>query len=256
MTDYARWDKFADDVSDDDAPKTELKLPKDRAHSARAFPGRLIACVASVENAYPHYYDWTMINDSDDGDFVVLAHDKEQQQSIIERNSQTYAARTARFLLLHHFAGYYAETDIMPIVPIQQWLRRFGRDEPLQKEHLLVVGLARPFRGEDGTPFELCGSCFASATEKHPVLLDAASKPGTASNALTAAVISHLQKENPSQLQNLPASAETDGAHVRCATGDVLVLPYRAFGFFPSEDLRLTGKPERQRLVQKAARPV
>ena len=63
MTDYAKWDKFADDISDDDAPKTQLKLPKARAHSARAFPGRLIACVENVENAYPHYYDWTMIND-------------------------------------------------------------------------------------------------------------------------------------------------------------------------------------------------
>ena len=38
MTDYAKWDKFADDISDDDAPKTQLKLPKARAHSARAFP--------------------------------------------------------------------------------------------------------------------------------------------------------------------------------------------------------------------------
>ena len=45
MTDYAKWDKFADDISDDDKPRTELKLPKARAHSARAFPGRLIACV-------------------------------------------------------------------------------------------------------------------------------------------------------------------------------------------------------------------
>ena len=51
MTDYAKWDKFADDISDDDAPKTQLKLPKARAHSARAFPGRLIACVENVENA-------------------------------------------------------------------------------------------------------------------------------------------------------------------------------------------------------------
>ena len=68
MTDYAKWDKFADDISDDDKPRTELKLPKARAHSARAFPGRLIACVENVENAYPHYYDWTMINDGDDGE--------------------------------------------------------------------------------------------------------------------------------------------------------------------------------------------
>ena len=45
------------------------------------------------------------------------------------------------------------------------------------------------------------------------------------------------------------------GHHARCAPGDVLVLPYRAFGFFPSEDKRLTGEPSRQRLVQKAARP-
>jgi len=253
MTDYAKWDKFADDISDDDAPKTQLKLPKARAHSARAFPGRLIACVDNVENAYPHYYDWTMINDGDDGDFVVLAHDPTQQQAIISQNYEQ--GGTARFLLIHHFAGYYADADVMPIVPIQQWLRRFDRDEPLQKEHLLVVGLSRPFRGDDGSPFELCGWCFASATEKHPVLLDAASRPGSPSEALTSAVVSHLQKWNPSALNKLPDSASKDGSHIRCAPGDVLVLPYRAFGFFPSEDKRLTGEPSRQRLVQKAARP-
>ena len=36
---------------------------------------------------------------------------------------------------------------------------------------------------------------------------------------------------------------------------EALPLPYRAFGFFPSEDKRLSGEPSRQRLVQKAARP-
>ena len=119
----------------------------------------------------------------------------------------------------------------------------------------MVVGLSRPFRGDDGSPFELCGWCFASATEKHPVLLDAAGRPGSPSEALTSAVISHLQKWNPSALQKLPDAASKDGSHIRCSPGDVLVLPYRAFGFFPSEDKRLTGEPSRQRLVQKAARP-
>ena len=119
----------------------------------------------------------------------------------------------------------------------------------------MVVGLSRPFRADDGSPFELCGWCFASATEKHPVLLDAAGRPGSPSHALTSAVISHLQKWNPSALNKLPDAASKDGSHIRCAPGDVLVLPYRAFGFFPSEDKRLSGEPSRQRLVQKAARP-
>ena len=124
MTDYAKWDKFAEDISDDDKPRTELKLPKARAHSARAFPGRLIACVDNVENAYPHYYDWTMINDGDDGDFVVLAHDPTQQQSIISQNYKQ--GGTARFLLIHHFAGYYAETCRKYLVPYLACLRGLG----------------------------------------------------------------------------------------------------------------------------------
>ena len=139
----------------------------------------------------------------------------------------------------------------MPIVPIQQWLRRFDRDEPLQKEHLLVAGLS-PFRGDDGSPFELCGWCFASATEKHPVLLDAAGRPGSPSQALTSAVISHLQKE--------PVGAP-EAAGLRVKGRPPRVLASATCSCCPTGPLAssrprtLAAGPPCQRLVQKAARP-
>ena len=254
MTDYAKWDKFADDISDDDAPKTELKLPKARAHSASAFPGRLIACVENVENAYPHYYDWTMINDGDDGDFVVLAHDPTQQQ--VDHLPKLQARRHGAVFAHTSLCGYYADPDVMPIVPIQQWLRRFDRDEPLQKEHLLVVGVIKAVPGRRrGRPSSFAGGASRPPPKKHPVLLDAAGRPGSPSEALTSAVISHLQKWNPSALQKLPDSAATDGHSYKVLARRRARAALPGLWLLPVGGQRLSGSRRASAAVQKAARP-
>ena len=131
---------------------------------------------------------------------------------------------------------------------------RFDRDEPLQKEHLLVVGLSRPFRADDRSPFELWRLVLQGLTEQHPVLLmlrdDRLHRSADVCRDFTfAEVETRLPRSCP-----ILRPKDGLGYGVRCSPYGPKRL-YRAFGFFPSEDKRLTWRCRRARLCKKAAPP-
>ena len=290
---YNKWDAIVDSSDEDDAsPEAAVARASKKKDENNPFPKVLIM---TSKGGYPHEDDWKVANSAPmDDDFLILKHGDRAAAAVVKKYYPWfYEAYVAlghgveradlfRYLMVHQSAGFYADVDVMPIVPVKDWLRRFGWEhgvDGFNAMNLLVVGLEFPWEGDDGEPFQLCQWCFGASCPDHPILYaaaDAAVKRSkeipfshdnvtkrTGPIAFTAAVIDYLRAHGcGAAVDALPAAAEPRGLYVpvdATSSCGLLVLPYRAFGYHPGpfhakiakgKGADLVKGPDTQRLIQ------
>jgi hypothetical protein len=176
-----------------------------------------------------------------------------------------------RVLATYKLGGLYADNDVEPLVPIDQWLPKFGYTASVAS-NLLVVGVEFP-RSRGGLSLQIVNYNFLSTHPGHPALRAVIDAMNNASAAMAEGADSVIFRTGPlaftrGVFQWLghgvdPAATEASGVlferteeagqwgdtGTRTGTGAgagagagtgrrrrtwrLLVLPYRAFGHHP-----------------------
>ena len=191
-----------------------------------------------------------------------------------------------RYLAIHHQGGIYSDCDIEPYACVANWLTLFdwyeGR-EGLRLDKLLIVGLE--FDSDAGWGFEslnngtarntsrvqLCQWAFAATAPGHPALMAVKDEvmarvrsiPDNSSNILdrtgplawTAGIMNYIQRYNVTGEELLSVRKLDQHGQLfklRDQSGmasQVLILPYRAFGFPGAHGAGVQEGPTKQKLV-------
>ena len=123
MVSYAKWDNFTDS-SDDEA----ASAPRVVSQQTNPFPHIIIQ---TSKDGFPHEQDWKIVNNAvNDDAFLVMTYPDKNAEEVVSRNYPWFLksyqglghgverADLFRYLAVHQYAGYYSDTDVMPIVPV------------------------------------------------------------------------------------------------------------------------------------------
>lgn len=192
-----------------------------------------------------------------------------------------------RYLAVHHFGGVYSDTDVRPLIPLTGWLQAFGWTDLTQgfsARKLLIAGVEFP-RPSHGSPLQIVQWTFAATAPGHPLLLSVAEEVRnrvsripfdpdqreacvllrTGPAAWTSAILSYIQTHCDEALRGQKdgyprclhpiAQIEKRGQYLPLTDDlgerwNLLLLPYRAFGYHPHHGKDVIKKPFSQHLVQ------
>eukprot|EP00966_Prymnesium_polylepis_P128992 2983081-Prymnesium_polylepis.1 len=168
-----------------------------------------------------------------------------------------------RYLAIHRYGGVYADVDVVPIMPIGRWTATFGWRQRIP--NLMIVGV------EDTRPLGFLQFVFASVP-RHPILRAMAQEIServrsvasshrfsvlqrTGPRAWSDVILRYIREyARPAVEPNLTID-EGRGRLVSLASPggsgrwNLLILPYRAFGYLASHDSYLVKEPTMQHLV-------
>lgn len=192
-----------------------------------------------------------------------------------------------RYLAIYHLGGTYSDTDVKPLIKVEKWAETFGWKEGAQGfslENTLLIGIEFPRQSdEERLPLQFCQWTFASTTAKHPILKavadevksrarnipfnrDAPEKtvvrrtgPIAFTSAILKYIAAHSDKGKDGYVGNYPRAMlpikeiEKKGQFLSFKDEDMswnlLILPYRAFGFHPWHGDDVIKEPKSQHLI-------
>ena len=294
MVSYAKWDNFKDSDSESDAEQTQRVAAAQLAVEHHNPIPNIIT--QTSKDGFPHADDWRVVNGAvADDEFLMLLYRDKEARAFVTKDYPWFAdtyeklghgverADLFRYLAIHHSAGYYADTDVMPLAPVGEWLSRYGWEhgkDNFNAINLLVVGIEFPWEA-DGNPFQLCQWTFAASRPQHPVIYACASAAvdnvkaityskdtitkRTGPVAFTKAIVDFLRANDCGGAVDALAKdfAEPRGKYIPLTLDSawgLLVLPYRAFGYHPGpfhaqiakekHARALVTEPASQRLIQ------
>ena len=188
-----------------------------------------------------------------------------------------------RYLVIHALGGAYSDCDARPEVPMSEWGAKFGYDLRVtgDGDNLLVAGVEFP-RPNPEDPLQIVQWTFAASQPKHPILqavIDEVARRSasvtpddtehveqrTGPIAWTHAILGYVRTHNASAV-GLPTRGNGTAAQMHAldlrgelirlrdhATGtpsQLLLLPYRAFGYNQFHRHDVNPRPLWQRLLR------
>ncbi|KAL3918398.1 MAG: hypothetical protein SGPRY_006037 [Prymnesium sp.] len=182
---------------------------------------------------------------STDGEDLIKRHYPKLYASYAALQTGVERSDFLRYLVIHRYGGVYADDDIIPILPLNHWLSTFGWKQRVQ--NALIVGI------ENSRPLRIAQFLFASVPG-HILLSEMVQEVQSRISSLhfdknrfsvlqrtgplawTATIIRCIRLYAwPVEARNISLIDERRGRlfHLRRdgQWWDLLILPYRAFGF-------------------------
>lgn len=116
--------------------------------------------------------------------FVVDVYGRDSPEMRRYQSHAWYTERADyfRMLAVYTLGGLYIDNDVEPLVPIDQWLPKFGYGREIAR-NLLVVGVEMP-RSRGGLSLQLVNFNFLSTHPRHPALRAVLNVVDSASEAI------------------------------------------------------------------------